>query len=97
MIIIIDYELGNVKSVMNAFEYIGSNIILSRDPKLIKKWNKNCPLKKMEKVLISKKVLSPKKISDIKNKYKVKIDNIFKKYKKKKFKGPKLNKIKLYA
>ena len=37
MIIIIDYELGNVKSVMNAFEYIGSNIILSRDPELISK------------------------------------------------------------
>ena len=37
MIIIIDYELGNVKSVMNAFEYIGSDIILSRNPKLISK------------------------------------------------------------
>mgnify|MGYP001239735776 CR=1 FL=1 len=35
MIIIIDYELGNVKSVMNAFEYIGSNIILSKYEKLI--------------------------------------------------------------
>ena len=39
---------------------------------------KNCPLKKMEKLLISKKILSLKQIRNIKNKYKVNIDNIFK-------------------
>ena len=82
------------------FEHCGPNkddYLNYRDPKLIKKWTKNCPLKKMEKLLVSKKVFSQKQISDIKNKYKVKIDNIFKKCRKKKFKGPKLNKIKLYA
>ena len=42
----------------------------------------------MEKLLVSKKVLSPKQISDIKNKYKVNIDNIFKNVGKK-FKGTK--------
>ena len=82
------------------FEHCGPNkddYLNYRDPKLIKKWNKNCPLKKMEKLLVSKKVLSPKQIRNIKNKYKVNIDNIFKKCRKKKFKGTKLDKIKLYA
>ena len=82
------------------FEHCGPNkddYLNYRDQKLVKKWDKNCPLKKMEKLLISKRILNPKNINNIKNKYKKKIDNIFKKCKKKKFKGPKLDQIKLYA
>ena len=82
------------------FEHCGPNqddYLNYRDPKLIKKWSKNCPLKKMEKLLISKKILTSKQIRGIKKIYKIKIDNVFKKCRKKKFKGTKLNKIKLYA
>jgi glutamine amidotransferase len=32
-IAVIDYGLGNVRSVLNAFEYIGAQAILTRDPK----------------------------------------------------------------
>jgi glutamine amidotransferase len=32
MIAVIDYGIGNVRSVLNAFEYIGVKAVLSRDP-----------------------------------------------------------------
>ncbi len=35
MIVVIDYNVGNVKSVCNAFEYIGCDVKLSRRPKEI--------------------------------------------------------------
>lgn len=36
MIIVTDYDVGNVKSVCNAFEYIGCDVELSSDPNKIK-------------------------------------------------------------
>ena len=36
MIVVIDYNVGNVKSVSNAFRHIGCEAVLSRDPKNIK-------------------------------------------------------------
>ncbi len=35
MICIIDYDAGNVKSVLKAFRYLGEDVILSRDPDVI--------------------------------------------------------------
>ena len=35
MIVVIDYNVGNVKSVCNAFSYLGCNVELSRDPDVI--------------------------------------------------------------
>lgn len=35
MIVVIDYSVGNVKSVCNAFEHIGQSVRLSNDPKVI--------------------------------------------------------------
>jgi len=35
MIVIIDYDVGNVKSVGNAFRYIGCEVELSREPEVI--------------------------------------------------------------
>lgn len=32
MIAVIDYGIGNVRSVLNAFEYIGAQAVLTRDP-----------------------------------------------------------------
>jgi glutamine amidotransferase len=32
MIAVIDYGIGNVRSVLNAFEYIGTQAVLTRDP-----------------------------------------------------------------
>lgn len=32
MIAVMDYGIGNVRSVLNAFEYIGAKVILTRDP-----------------------------------------------------------------
>jgi glutamine amidotransferase len=37
MLVIIDYGVGNVRSVINAFRYIGSDIIVSCDPAVIRK------------------------------------------------------------
>lgn len=37
MIVIIDYNVGNVKSVRNAFEHLGCEAQLSRNPKVIEK------------------------------------------------------------
>ena len=36
MIVVIDYDVGNVKSVCNAFDYIGCEVELSRDPRVIR-------------------------------------------------------------
>lgn len=82
------------------FEHCGPNkddSLNYRDQKTIKYWEKNCPLKKMEKLLISKKIFTQKKINKIKDAYKLKIDHIFKKCRKKKFQGTRLDKIRLYA
>jgi glutamine amidotransferase len=35
MIVVIDYNVGNVRSVCNAFRHIGCEAVLSRDPKTI--------------------------------------------------------------
>lgn len=35
MIAVIDYGIGNVRSVLNAFEYIGAQAVLTRDPALL--------------------------------------------------------------
>ena len=35
MVAIIDYDAGNIKSVEKAFEYLGSNALVTRDPKEI--------------------------------------------------------------
>jgi glutamine amidotransferase len=35
MIVVIDYNVGNVKSVCNAFRYIGCEVMLSREPEAI--------------------------------------------------------------
>ncbi|MCE5185175.1 MAG: imidazole glycerol phosphate synthase subunit HisH [Planctomycetaceae bacterium] len=37
MLVIIDYGVGNVRSVINAFRYIGSHITVSCDPAVIRK------------------------------------------------------------
>lgn len=37
MIVVIDYSIGNVKSVCNAFRHIGCEVELSRDPETIDK------------------------------------------------------------
>jgi len=37
MIVVIDYNVGNVKSVCNAFRHIGCEVELSRDPKTLEK------------------------------------------------------------
>jgi len=37
MLVIIDYGVGNVRSVTNAFRYIGSDITVSCDPEMIQK------------------------------------------------------------
>ena len=34
-IVIVDYGLGNLWSVMNAFEFMGANVILSSDPEVV--------------------------------------------------------------
>jgi glutamine amidotransferase len=36
MIVVIDYDVGNVKSVCNAFRYIGCSVQLSRQPEVIR-------------------------------------------------------------
>jgi imidazole glycerol-phosphate synthase subunit HisH len=35
MIAVIDYGIGNVRSVLNAFEYIGARAVLTRDPETL--------------------------------------------------------------
>jgi len=82
------------------FEHCGPNKdddLNYRDPDLLKYWLKNCPIKKMEKLLISKNILTENKINHIKSEYKFKINSIFEKSRKKRFKGTRLDKIKLYA
>lgn len=37
MLVIIDYGVGNVRSVINAFRYIGSDIVVSCDPEQIRR------------------------------------------------------------
>jgi len=37
MIVVIDYGIGNVRSVLNAFEYIGAKVVLSSDPAVLAK------------------------------------------------------------
>ena len=35
MVAIIDYDAGNIKSVEKAFEYLGADTVITRDPKEI--------------------------------------------------------------
>lgn len=35
MVTIIDYDAGNIKSVEKAFDYLGAQVVVSRDPKVI--------------------------------------------------------------
>jgi imidazole glycerol-phosphate synthase subunit HisH len=37
MIVVIDYGMGNLQSVVNAFEYLNQEVIISNDPKIIEK------------------------------------------------------------
>ena len=37
MVAIIDYDAGNIKSVEKAFDYLGANVVVTRDPKEIVK------------------------------------------------------------
>ena len=37
VVVIIDYDAGNIKSVEKAFDYLGAEVIVSRDPKEIAK------------------------------------------------------------
>ncbi len=39
MVVIIDYDAGNIKSVEKAFDYLGAEVTVSRDPKVIYKGN----------------------------------------------------------
>lgn len=68
-----------------------------RNPLEVKYWEKNCPIKKLERTLILKKILNKIKISKIKNNYLKKTNDIFNKCKKNTFNGKKISKIKLYA
>ena len=42
MIVIIDYNVGNLKSVVGAFKRIGLEAVVSRDEKVIKEAKGNC-------------------------------------------------------
>ena len=35
MVAIIDYDAGNIKSVQKAIEYLGEDVIITRDPEVI--------------------------------------------------------------
>jgi imidazole glycerol-phosphate synthase subunit HisH len=35
MLVVVDYNVGNVRSVCNAFRHIGSDVVLSKDPAVI--------------------------------------------------------------
>jgi glutamine amidotransferase len=37
MIVVIDYNIGNVRSVCNAFRHIGCDVELSRDPETVER------------------------------------------------------------
>lgn len=39
MIAVVDYGIGNVRSVLNAFEHIGAQVVLTHDPELLAKAN----------------------------------------------------------
>ena len=68
-----------------------------RNPKEIKYWKKHCPLAKIERILLSKKILDKKQITKLKLEHTIKINKIFENCKKNGFSGTQLNKIKLYA
>ena len=68
-----------------------------RNKKEIKYWKKNCPLKKLEKILKEKKIYDNSQIIKQKLIYKKKINLMFDECKKNKFTGTKLEKIKIYA
>ena len=55
-----------------------------RNPKEITYWKKKCPIRKIEKILISKKILNETEIRRVKSKYSEKINIIFETCKKKK-------------
>ena len=68
-----------------------------RNKKEIKYWKENCPLKKLEKILVSNKIFSKSNLRNYRLSYKKKYNLIFEDCKKSKFLGTKLNNIKLYA
>lgn len=37
MVAVIDYDAGNIKSVLKAFRYLGQEVVLTRDPRIILK------------------------------------------------------------
>jgi glutamine amidotransferase len=39
MIAVVDYGIGNVRSVLNALEYIGAQVVLTRDPEALSRAN----------------------------------------------------------
>lgn len=70
------------------YEHCGPNIddILEYRPKkFLDKWLSRCPLRMYEKKLIKSKTLSKKKIENINNEIKLKVNKIFKKVKKDRF------------
>lgn len=68
-----------------------------RNPKEIIYWKKKCPIVKLEKILISKKILNKPQINRLKSDYKKNINQLFEECRKKKFLEKSLNKIKIYA
>ena len=82
------------------FEHCGPNMddnLNYRNPKEVNYWKKNDPLKKIEKILIQKKLINQKKLNELNYKCEKNISKTFEICKKNKFIGTKLKKIKLYA
>ena len=68
-----------------------------RNPKQIIYWKKKCPIKKLEKILISKKIFNKSQINELKSNYEKNINHLFESCRKKKFLGKSLKEIKIYA
>lgn len=68
-----------------------------RNPTEIEYWKKECPIKKLEKKLISEKIFHKLQIDKIKSGYEKKFNKVFEMCKNKNFSGTKLEGIKLYA
>ena len=82
------------------YEHCGPSIddhLNYRNREVTKSWLKNCPLKKLEKIILQKKILEKKNIINYKKKFNSEIENIFSKCNKVKFKSTKLRNIKIYA
>ena len=44
MIVIVDYGMGNLRSVQKGFERVGFTPVISRDPEVVAKAEKSCCL-----------------------------------------------------